>query len=102
MIGAALAGVEEAIVFVQDELYNLILEDHVHSDILRLHLGPEQSRTKDNGHVLHGHAIVVPVLNDPVRGDGKKTIILVSRHQESVFSFMFGNTDVTSEENLRH
>lgn len=78
MIVATLAGVEEAIVFIQDELYNLILEDHVHRDVLRLHLRPEQRRAEDDCHVLHSHAIVIPVLNDPVRGD-KRTIILVSQ-----------------------
>lgn len=72
MIVAALAGLEEAIIIIQDELYNLILEDHVHSDVLRLHLRPEQSRTKYNSHVLPSHAIVIPILNDPVIEDKKK------------------------------
>lgn len=30
---AALAGVEEALVFVQDELHYLVLKDHVHGDV---------------------------------------------------------------------
>lgn len=77
MIVASLAGVEEAIVFIQDELYDLILEDHVHSDVLRLHLRPEESRTKYNCHILHSHSIVIPVLNDPVGGE-KEAIIPVS------------------------
>lgn len=29
----ALAGVEDALIFIQDELHYLVLEDHVHGDV---------------------------------------------------------------------
>lgn len=89
MIVASLAGVEEAFVFIQDELYNLILEDHVHSDVLRLRLRSEESRTKYDCHVLHSHSIVIPVLNDPVGGE-KEAIIPVSWCHDNVFHSCFG------------
>lgn len=64
---AALAGVEHQLVLVQDELHYLVLEDHVHGDVAQLHLWPEESRTEYNSHILHSHAIFLPVFNEPVR-----------------------------------
>lgn len=61
------ASVEDALVFVQDELHDLVLEDHVHGDVGRLHLWAKQGRAKDDRHVLHSHAIVIPIMDDPVR-----------------------------------
>lgn len=70
----ALAGIEDSLVFVQDELHYLVLEDHVHGDVGRLHLWPKQSRAEYDGHILHSHAIVISILNDPVR-QRKNTMI---------------------------
>lgn len=63
----ALAEIEDAFVFVQDELHYLVLEDHVHGDVGRLHLWPKQSRAEYNCHILHSHAIVISILNDPIK-----------------------------------
>lgn len=61
------ASVEDALVLVEDELDNLVLEDHEHGDVGRLRLRPEQRGAEDDGHVLHGHTVVVAVVNHPVR-----------------------------------
>lgn len=60
-----LAGAENPLIFIQDELHYLVLKDHVHGDVGRLHLGPKESRAKYDRHILHSHAIVLPILNDP-------------------------------------
>lgn len=57
---------EDALVLVEDELDDLVLEDHEHGDVGRLRLWPEQRGAEDDGHVLHSHAIVVAVVNQPV------------------------------------
>lgn len=57
---------EDALVFIQDELHYLVLEDHEHGDVGRLRLWPQQSWPKDDGHILHRHAIVIPVMDHPV------------------------------------
>lgn len=62
ILGAA-DSVEDALIFVEDELDNLVLEDHEHGDVGRLCLRPEQRGAKDDGHVLHSHAIVVAIVN---------------------------------------
>lgn len=70
--GLALAGVEDTLVFVQDELHYLVLKDHVHGDVGRLRLRPKQSRAEYDCHILHGHAIVLPELDDSARD--RKTV----------------------------
>lgn len=67
------ASVEDALVLVEDELDDLVLEDHEHGDVGRLRLRPEQRGAEDDGHVLHSHAIVVAVVNQPVRERGRNT-----------------------------
>lgn len=62
----AAALVEDTLVLVQDQLHNLVLEDHEHGDVGRLCLGSEQRGSKDDGHVLNRHPIVVAVANHPV------------------------------------
>lgn len=61
----ALARVEDTAVFIQDELHNLVLEDHVHGDVRRLRLRPKKRWAKHNGNILYGHAIVFSILNYP-------------------------------------
>lgn len=33
LVATALAGVEDTLIFVQDELHYLVLKDHVHGDV---------------------------------------------------------------------
>lgn len=61
---------EDALVLVEDQLHDLVLEDHEHGDVGRLRLGFEQRGAEDDGHVLHRHTIVVAVVNHPVRERG--------------------------------
>lgn len=58
---------EEIVVFVQDELHYLVLEDHVHRDIPRLHLRPKQRWAEHNCHILYSHTIILPIFNNPVK-----------------------------------
>lgn len=62
-----LADVEDIIIFLQYELHNLVLEDHVHGDVGKLRLRSKQRRTEHDRHILYGHTIVLAVFNDPVR-----------------------------------
>lgn len=57
---------EDAFVLVEDQLDDLVLEDHEHGDVGRLSLGSEQRGAEDDGHVLHRHTIVVAVVNHSV------------------------------------
>lgn len=63
--GAA-ASEEDALVLVEDQLDDLVLEDHEHGDVGRLGLRSEQRGAEDDGHVLHRHTIVVAIVNHPV------------------------------------
>lgn len=74
---------EDALVLVEDQLHDLVLEDHEHGDVGRLGFGSEQRGAEDDSHVLHRHTIVVAVANHPVgerarssdgRGNGKWTL----------------------------
>lgn len=58
------ASVENPIIFVQDKLYDLILEDHVHRKVVGLVLWPQQRRTEHYCHVLDRHAIVFSIFNN--------------------------------------
>lgn len=69
---AVLVWVEEALALVQDELHDLVLKDHVHGDVGRLRLRPKESRAEYDCNILHSHAIVLPVLNHPVRGKNER------------------------------
>lgn len=57
---------EDAFVLVEDQLDNLVLEDHEHGDVGRLGLRPEQRGAEDDGNVLHRHTIVVAIVNHSV------------------------------------
>ena len=61
---------EDGLIFVEDELHNLVLEHHVHGDVGRLHLRPQQGGPEHDGHVLHRHPVVVSVFDDPEEGRG--------------------------------
>lgn len=78
---AALVWVEEALALVQDELHDLVLKDHVHGDVGRLRLWPKESRAEYDCHILHSHAIVLPVLNHPVRAKNEKKRMRIIRGQ---------------------
>lgn len=78
---AALVWVEEALALVQDELHDLVLKDHVHGDVGRLCLWPKESRAEYDCHILHSHAIVLPVLNHPVRAKNEKKRMRIIRGQ---------------------
>lgn len=78
---AALVWVEEALALVQDELHDLVLKDHVHGDVGRFRLWPKESRAEYDCHILHSHAIVLPVLNHPVRAKNEKKRMRIIRGQ---------------------
>lgn len=57
---------EDALVLVEDQLHDLVLEDHEHGDVGRLGLGSEQRGSEHDGHVLDRHTVVVSVVDHPV------------------------------------
>lgn len=58
------ASVENQIVFIQDKLYDLVLKDHVHREVIGLVLWSQQRWAEHYCHVLHRHAIVLSVFNN--------------------------------------
>lgn len=66
---------ENALVLQQYELHDLVLIDHVHGDVARLRLGPQQRGSEDDGHALGGHAVGLPVFDHPA-GDRTLSIRL--------------------------
>lgn len=65
------SGRENFIVLAEDELHDLVLEDHVDGHVSGLYLGPEQSRTEDYGHALERHPVRIGVFNHPA-GQGQE------------------------------
>lgn len=61
-----LAEVEDIIIFLQYELHDLVLEDHVHGDVGELRLRSKQRWSEHDRHVLYSHTIVLAAFNDPV------------------------------------
>lgn len=72
---------ENALVLQQYELHNLVLIDHVHGDVARLCLGPQQRGSEDDGHALGGHAVGLPVFDHPA---GDRTLSICSLNNLSV------------------
>lgn len=64
-----LFGWEELIELIENELHNLVLEDHVHGDVGLL-LWSQQRWTKHDGHTLDRHAIQLTMFNHSVGQDG--------------------------------
>lgn len=57
------SGTEDFIELVENELHNLVLEDHVHCDVAGLLLGPEQGGAEHYGRALDRHAVQIPMFN---------------------------------------
>ena len=64
---------EDALVLEQDELHDLVLVHHVHRDVARLRLGPQQRGPEHDGHARGGHAVGLAVVNHPKGGGGSNT-----------------------------
>lgn len=65
MCVTVLASAKQTVVFIQDELHDLVLEDHVHGDVRCLRLRPKQRWAEHDGDVLHSHPVALTVLNYP-------------------------------------
>lgn len=84
---------KNALVFQQYELHDLVLIDHVHGDVARLRLGPQQRGSKHDGHTLGGHAVRFPVFDHP--GEDKMWKSPSSTILNSYFIYSFQTWVVT-------
>lgn len=67
---------KDALVLQQDELYYLVLIDHVDRHVPRLCLGSEEGGAKHYGHALGRHTVLLAVVNHPA--DRQREIKLFS------------------------
>lgn len=56
--------VKDCFKFTEDELDDLVLEDHVCRYVCWLHFRLEQRWAKDNGHILQTHPVLISMLNN--------------------------------------
>lgn len=78
-------GLEELTELVEDELHDLVLEDHVHGDVGLL-LWSQQRWTEHDGHTLDRHAVQLTMFNHPVGRMGIGSELLFSKQGEDVIS----------------
>lgn len=89
-------GLEELIELVENQLHDLVLEDHVHGDV-ELFLWSQQRWAKHDGHTLDRHAVLLTMFNHPVgqMGNGQNCFSVNRARMQLVLLQIFLNDLIT-------